>query len=198
MKMSDDLTGKIFGVLRVLHKSNKKTKTGTPYWRVQCTCGRQKDMTISGLHHSRRCTCRNNKRLHVHVLDTVTGQQYDYSSINAAAVDFGYNAMTFYEAVTTHPDRLIGNRLKVYKDHMLQLYDCNNSLYYFDSYKELANYVGVDSSEVKRAILQEGTVGPLATTKEKATEAKINTKRIIGDKAVYMPDEQWYLHQRWI
>ena len=54
--MSNDLTGKRFGKLSVLHKTDRK-KNGSILWACRCDCGNEKEVTSRDLNSGRVKSC---------------------------------------------------------------------------------------------------------------------------------------------
>ena len=75
-----DLTGKNFGLLEVIQKSDKNTSYGDVYWKCRCDCGNIQD--ISG-HNLRRgtvlsCGCLNMSHGEYHISNTLQFNNIDF------------------------------------------------------------------------------------------------------------------------
>jgi hypothetical protein len=59
----DDLTGRRFGQLTVLQRSDPPIRFGKTYWQVRCDCGNEKDLRASDLKSGRQkgCGCMRTK-----------------------------------------------------------------------------------------------------------------------------------------
>jgi hypothetical protein len=58
-----DLTGHRFGMLEVLHETDRKDKCGNLYWLCRCDCGTEKEILGSSLRngHTLSCGCLRKK-----------------------------------------------------------------------------------------------------------------------------------------
>ena len=65
MPRYEDLTGKIFGRLKVLEVTEKKNKDGRRMWKCQCECGNIKITSCQNLKrgHCTSCGCKNKEQI---------------------------------------------------------------------------------------------------------------------------------------
>lgn len=57
-----DITGQTFGMLTVLHRTNRKTSSGVYYWLCQCDCGTIKEIDGESLRTGSTISCGCSKR----------------------------------------------------------------------------------------------------------------------------------------
>ena len=58
-KKHRDINGRVFGDLKVIEKSDTRTKNGQVMWRCQCKCGNIVDIPINYLLHMNKVNCGN-------------------------------------------------------------------------------------------------------------------------------------------
>ena len=122
----NDLTGKRFGTLTVLEKSENKSKDGQFLWICQCDCGNIIETTSSRLKMGIKCNICN-----------ITKVKYcKMYGLNLQAIDDKARRLniTFMEASKV-PSKVIINRIRTYKGVSKNLLDLCN--YFNKNFKDV-------------------------------------------------------------
>lgn len=91
MQTIEDLTGRVFGALRVLRRSQRAESNRSSAWLCRCICGRQRIVRRDKLTSGKTASCGH----HCHEND-LTGKKFGHLTVTARA---GLEEQTLKEAV---------------------------------------------------------------------------------------------------
>ena len=75
-----DVTGKRFGLLTVLHSTDRRSANGSIIWMCQCDCGNLTEVSLGNLtrEHTLSCGCRHQSKWEMFIRDFLTSINVDF------------------------------------------------------------------------------------------------------------------------